>query len=181
MKNRILTLALIALLPFTASADCVSTLIGSGINPLASQNICTIQGDQSINGNLVVLGEMEIRSGASNVGDINSGVDGTTTSGRVRISGGNNGGSVAQGAILNVFSTTAGGSIRMTPGTGGTTIIASTSDVPVATFNNGGLDITGELSISGTPTASGVLCRKADGDIGQCTSVVAAGGTCTCG
>lgn len=47
-------------------------------------------------------------------------------------------------------------------------------------INSGGLDVTGELSVSGTTTASGVVCVKADGDYGQCTSVVGAGGTCTC-
>lgn len=46
--------------------------------------------------------------------------------------------------------------------------------------NTGGLDVTGELSVSGTTTASGVICVKADGDYGQCTSAVGAGGTCTC-
>lgn len=37
-----------------------------------------------------------------------------------------------------------------------------------------------ELTITGTPTSTGVLCRTAGGTIGQCTSVVGAGGTCTC-
>lgn len=49
-----------------------------------------------------------------------------------------------------------------------------------ATVNTGGLDVTGEISATGLPTASGVICRKADGDLGQCTSAVGAGGTCTC-
>lgn len=51
----------------------------------------------------------------------------------------------------------------------------------VATFDSGGLDVTGEISISGAATSTGVLCTKSDGDIGQCTSAVGAGGTCTCG
>jgi len=46
--------------------------------------------------------------------------------------------------------------------------------------NAGGLDVTGEVSISGAATSTGVLCTKSDGDIGQCTSAVGAGGTCTC-
>ena len=50
----------------------------------------------------------------------------------------------------------------------------------VATFDSGGLNVTGEVSISGAATSTGVLCTKSNGDIGQCTSAVGAGGTCTC-
>lgn len=57
----------------------------------------------------------------------------------------------------------------------------STNGVARVGINNGGLDVVGELNVTGTPTVSGVVCVKADGDYGQCTSVVAAGGTCTCG
>ena len=47
--------------------------------------------------------------------------------------------------------------------------------------NNAGVDVTGELSITGVGTTSGILCRKSDGDIGQCTADPgAANGTCTC-
>lgn len=171
MKNRILTLALIALLPFTASADCVSTLIGSGINPLASQNICTIQGTFTVSGPLAVDGSLTI--GDDNAYEV-----------------------VANNIIMRnahlLYGTDAGGTETYLFGqnTSDETVINAKSgnavetrvnNVVVTSTDSGGLNITGELSITGAPTVSGVLCRKADGDIGQCTSVVAAGGTCTCG
>lgn len=37
-----------------------------------------------------------------------------------------------------------------------------------------------ELKLLEAATSSGVLCTKSDGNIGQCTSAVGAGGTCTC-
>lgn len=42
------------------------------------------------------------------------------------------------------------------------------------------VNFTAEVSLGTAATSTGVLCTKADGNIGQCTSAVGAGGTCTC-
>lgn len=130
---------------------------------------------------------------SSNIGDINSGVAPATAVARIRISGGANGASTADGGIINLYNSSASqganrGDVRITAGTSGEVIIASDDDVPVITVDRDsvvvdaslGVDITGELSLSGAATSTGVLCTKSDGDIGQCTSAVGAGGTCTC-
>ena len=56
--------------------------------------------------------------------------------------------------------------------------------VGVNTLNSLGLDVNGNMSgrtifLNGMPGGQ-ALCKKTTGDIGQCTSVVGAGGGCTC-
>jgi hypothetical protein len=189
MFKRILFAALVAVAPTAAFADCVSDLLGSGINPLAAQNICDVQGTLSTQ-NLTLTGTAPLI--ATNTVDAadnktvvisGGGANGVNRGARVIL----NGNEVASvGGTATLQSGNAAGADVVVSATdlvqvSGANIELRTGGAARATVNNGGVDITGELSISGVPTASGVLCRKADGDIGQCTSVVAAGGTCTCG
>lgn len=60
-------------------------------------------------------------------------------------------------------------------------VIIQNASSTVAIFDSGGMNITGEINVSGAGTSQGVVCVKADGDFGQCSSAVGAGGTCTCG
>lgn len=59
--------------------------------------------------------------------------------------------------------------------------IVQNNSSTVGVFDSGGLNITGEINVSGAGVSQGVVCVKADGDFGQCSSAVGAGGTCTCG
>jgi len=49
MFKKILFAALVAVAPTAAFADCISDLLGSGINPLASQNICNLIANPTLN------------------------------------------------------------------------------------------------------------------------------------
>ena len=68
--------------------------------------------------------------------------------------------------------------------------IAATAADVLTVYNNASAIITvstagatsiPELTITGAATNTKVLCAKSDGNIGECSSVVGADGTCTCG
>lgn len=100
-----------------------------------------------------------------------------TTGGRLVITGGNVGiGSTAPGKLLDVQGTAR--AINFTAsGTGpnffGTNVGIGSANPVVA------LDVQGSVKISGL-TAGKSLCARANNTVGNCTSVVAADGTCTC-